>query len=178
MPSYDPVIKNGASGAIFYASLLDTAIPNSLKITPTIAAGDFKISIDGGAFANLATLPVVTPAGSSAVKFVLSQAETNGDNLMIQCVDQTAVKEWCDASILIQTAASNFSSWLDEANAIETGLTVRQALRLMAATLAGKVSGAGTSVNVFRNAVADSKPRVTSTVDGPGNRTAITYDVT
>lgn len=108
MASYEPVIKNGASGAIFYAGLLDAVIPGALKASPTLAAGDFQISKDGGAFANLGTLPTVTPAAGRAVKFTLSQAETNADNIVIQCVDQTSPKEWVDAFILIQTAAKQF----------------------------------------------------------------------
>jgi len=66
---------------------------------------------------------------------------------------------------------------LDRADAIEIGLTLRQALRLTAAALAGKLSGAATTTVTIRNAVADSKPRITATVDVDGNRTAITTDV-
>lgn len=66
----------------------------------------------------------------------------------------------------------------DLADAIETGLTLRQALRLIAAAVAGELSGAGTATEVFRNAVADSKARITATVDAVGNRTAITTDLT
>lgn len=60
---------------------------------------------------------------------------------------------------------------------IEPGLTVRQALRLMAAALAGKVSGADTETVRIRSAVSDAKERITATVDGDGNRTAITVDL-
>lgn len=68
---------------------------------------------------------------------------------------------------------------LDLANGIETGLTPRQALRLMAAALAGKISGGGTVTIAVRNAVADTKPRLTATVDlVTGDRTAIVADVT
>jgi hypothetical protein len=67
---------------------------------------------------------------------------------------------------------------LDLANAVESGLTLRQALRLVASTTGAKLSGGGTGTEVFRNAVADSKDRVTATVDVDGNRTAITYDLT
>jgi hypothetical protein len=66
---------------------------------------------------------------------------------------------------------------LDLAAGVEAGLTVRQALRLALAALAGKLSGAGTTTEVFRNAVADSKPRITATVDASGNRSAITTDL-
>ena len=67
---------------------------------------------------------------------------------------------------------------LDRANAIETGLTLRQAHRLEAASASGKLSGAATTTVTIRNAAADTKARITATVDSDGNRTAITTDVT
>lgn len=66
---------------------------------------------------------------------------------------------------------------LDRANAIEAGLTPRQAMRLIVAALAGELSGAETTTIVIRNAVADSKNRITAVVDTSGNRSAITYDL-
>jgi hypothetical protein len=78
----------------------------------------------------------------------------------------------------IPTAIQNADALLDRAGAIETGLTPRQALRLALAALAGKVSGAATTTVTIRNAVADSKARITATVDADGNRTAITTDLT
>jgi hypothetical protein len=66
------------------------------------STGDFQVSVDGGAFANLGTLPAVTPAGGVAVKITLSQAETNGDNIIVRCVD-AAGAEWCDLMLDIQT---------------------------------------------------------------------------
>lgn len=70
-------------------------------------------------------------------------------------------------------AASN--PWTTE---IETGMTALQAIRIIAAAVAGKVSGGGTTTITFRNAVADGKNRIVATVDDDGNRTAITYDLT
>lgn len=67
---------------------------------------------------------------------------------------------------------------LDLAAGVETGLTLRQAMRLLAAASAGKLSGAATTTIVIRNAVADSKDRITATVDADGNRSAITVDLT
>ena len=83
MASYNPVIKNGANGAIFYVSLAPRTANGQWQSNPTLAAGDVKISLDGGAFANLGTLPSVEPAAGKAVKVTLSQAETNADNLVI-----------------------------------------------------------------------------------------------
>jgi len=57
------------------------------------------------------------------------------------------------------------------------GYTLEEALKLCAAVLAGKVSGAGTTEITFR-AVDDSKDRVVATVAGEGNRTSVTIDVT
>lgn len=107
MPSYLPVIKNGANGAILYVGLIDQANTKLLKASPTIAAGDFQISKDGGAFANLGTLPTVTPAAGRSVKITLSQAEVNADNIVVQCVD-AAGAEWCDLMLNIQTVARQF----------------------------------------------------------------------
>jgi hypothetical protein len=66
---------------------------------------------------------------------------------------------------------------LDLVDAIETGLTPRQALRLIVAAEAGKVSGStarGPTTVTIRNAVADDTARIVAAVDGLGNRTAIT----
>lgn len=60
---------------------------------------------------------------------------------------------------------------------IEPGLTLRQALRLIAAATAGKLAAGSGSTIAIRN-VGDSKTRITATVDGSGNRTAVEYDLT
>lgn len=75
------------------------------RATPTIAAGDVQVSIDGGAFANTATLPAETPASGKAMKIALSAAEMNGDAIVVRCVDQTANKEWEDTGEVIYTRA-------------------------------------------------------------------------
>ena len=77
----------------------------------------------------------------------------------------------------LPTAAENATALLDAANGVETGLTPREALRLTSAALAGKISGAETTTVVIRN-TADTKDRITATVDVDGNRTAITTDLT
>ncbi len=81
-----------------------------------------------------------------------------------------------DATALAASASDEIAdALLDRADAIETGLTLRGALRIDTAALAGKVSGAaGTSVAI-RN-VGDTKTRISATVDADGNRTAITVD--
>lgn len=60
--------------------------------------------------------------------------------------------------------------------AVEGSETLRQSLRLMRAEAAGKLLVSGNTVTI-RDA-ADSKDRITATVDSNGQRTAITVDVT
>lgn len=73
--------------------------------------------------------------------------------------------------------AAGFSAYLLDEEDVETGMTMRQALRLIAAATGGKVSGGGTTTITFRNAVADDVNRIVATVDSNRNRTAITYDL-
>lgn len=108
MTSYVPVVKNNASGAILYTSLAPRTASGIWQSNPTLAAGDVKISLDGGAFANLNTLPAVTPASGKAVKITLSQAETNADNIVILFSDASGA-EWCDKTITIQTVSQQFN---------------------------------------------------------------------
>ncbi|HRQ14998.1 MAG TPA: hypothetical protein PK205_16975, partial [Promineifilum sp.] len=58
---------------------------------------------------------------------------------------------------------------------LEGSLTGRQIVRIMLAALAGKSSGGGSSTIKFRDA-ADTKDRISATVDGNRNRTAVTVD--
>ena len=102
MTSYVTAKKNKAW--IGYMRLSPRAGIGTFQNNPTLAAGDVKVSIDGGALANLATLPVVTPAGSDWVKVSLSSTEMNGDNIMVQFKD-AAGNEWCDDGFVIQTTA-------------------------------------------------------------------------
>ena len=98
----DYAIPKSGVAYIFYGCLVSQADTKLFKSGPTLAAGDFKVSIDGGAFANLATLPTNTP-GTFAVKFSLSAAEMTGDNILIVASD-VAGAEWCDQCWNIQTS--------------------------------------------------------------------------
>lgn len=99
----DYAVPKSGVAYIMYVELPSQANPLVFQTNPTIAAGDFKVSIDGGAFANLATLPVVTPSGGKSVKIALSSGEMTGDNIKVVASD-AAGAEWCDQSWGIQTA--------------------------------------------------------------------------
>jgi hypothetical protein len=78
----------------------------------------------------------------------------------------------------ITLEAQGFSQYLLDQEDIETGLTFREALKLIAAATAGTLSGGGSSTVTIKSAVDDTKDRIVATVDSQGNRTAIVYDLT
>ena len=83
-----------------------------------------------------------------------------------------------NAAALATDAANEIAdALLDRTDAIETGLTLRGAIRLDTAALAGKLSGAAGTTVTIRN-VGDTKARITATVDSDGNRSAVTTDAT
>jgi hypothetical protein len=67
----------------------------------TPAAGDVKISKDGGAFANIATLPTFV-SGNAALNWTLSAAETEATEVVIQVID-SATKAVQDQFFRLQT---------------------------------------------------------------------------
>lgn len=96
----------------FYTGLVKQANPAEFQINPTIEAGDFQVSIDGGAFANLATLPTVSPAGSSTVQFDLTAAEMNGAKVNILGID-AAGNEWGEVLAAIDVPEGSIDSIYD-----------------------------------------------------------------
>lgn len=89
---------------VTYIGLPSVASADIFQVNPTIAAGDFLVSKDGGATANLTTLPTVTPAGGKMVKISLSATEMTADNVTVVCSD-AAGGEWRDVIFNIPTAA-------------------------------------------------------------------------
>ncbi len=105
--------------------------------------------------------------GTASVQAAITAASTSV---------QTAVSA---ASTSVQTAISGLNDITVAdilAGNIETE-TLQQVLRLMRAVLVGKSAGGGTATLEFQDR-ADSKARVTATVDADGNRTAVTVDAT
>jgi len=88
----------------FYVALVDQANTKLLKANPTLAAGDVQVSKDGGAFANITTLPSANPASGRSLMVDLSATEMTADNVVVQFVD-AAGAEWCDLFVNLQTTA-------------------------------------------------------------------------
>jgi hypothetical protein len=141
MPSYIPPKKNTAF--IIYIGLPSQANATSFQSNPTLAAGDFKVSIDGGSLTNLTTLPTVTPASGKMVKVSLSTSEMNGDNITLVCSDASGA-EWRDIVINIQTSAQQIDDLATQVSVntvddfLDTEITDIQA-RLPAALVSGRI---------------------------------------
>lgn len=138
-------------------------------------------SKNGGIFGAMA--PTVTDRGSGWYNLALAGGDT--DTLGDLALHITATG--CDATDMIyQVVAFNpydastlgLTGLLVPGTTVESGLTALNALKLIVASVAGKLSGAATTTITIRNAVADTKNRIVATVDADGNRSAITYDVT
>lgn len=97
---------------VFYTALVSQADPSKFQINPTIAAGDFQVSTDGGALTNLDTLPVVEPAGSFFVRVDLSAAEMTGAKVNIAAID-AAGSEWDESLTVIDVPTGNIDSVYD-----------------------------------------------------------------
>lgn len=74
----------------------------AIKTTPTLASGDVKVSKDGGALANITTLPAETPASSGLVRVSLSATEMQAARVVVRFID-AAGAEWADHEIVIET---------------------------------------------------------------------------
>lgn len=163
-----------------------------------LAAGATSVAILLKGATNMAPLPIEitlksndeadiysrlgAPAGASIAADIATRLATSGytapDNASI-----TAIKAKTD-NLPASPAATGDQMALTESaidnifdEAYEGAETLRQLLRLLRAPLLGKSTGGGTGTRTFRNA-ADTKARVTATVDANGNRTSVTVDAT
>lgn len=111
------VVKNDPAGYTFRIGLFAQS-DNQPISNPVLAAGDFTISLDGGTFANLATLPDVDPDSTYQVKVVLSQAEINANEVFIVYKDVSGA-QWHGGFIVIPTVAVGYDG-LATAAALQT----------------------------------------------------------
>ena len=150
MASKLPPVKNEA---LTFSTVLYAQADNQIKTTPTLAAGDVKISKDNGAIANPGTLPVEDPASSGIVKIVLTATEMNADEVVINFVDASG-DEWHSQTIVLHTVAAakqfdDMPSAIDNADATlirgvsntEGTADTTSLTALILATLESSVSG-------------------------------------
>jgi hypothetical protein len=124
------------------------------------------------------SLEALRDRGDAAWRTAQSVAVAPGgitwESLAPQAITAQALAPECiTAETLAAAAAEKIADALLERPAID-GKSVRAALQIVAATTAGRVTGAQTGTEVFRG-LDGSTPRVTVVVDAAGNRTDVTY---
>lgn len=178
-----------------YFTAVNTA--DDSAYTSTLSGADIQISKAGGAETNSAG--TATHIATGLFKYVLTAGEcdTLGEVSIrlakagvyndVRVVNIVAFNPYSatdlgltnlDAAMTSRLADADYEAvddWLDSADSVETGLTLRGFFRLAGAVLFGKSAGAGSGTETFRSAVADGKVRVTSTISS-NNRTAVTTD--
>ena len=111
----------------------------------------------GTAYYTYANIPQYAAAVSSIVNTVTSlQNIVTGDLSTVSTATQNAAAVWSQ---------------------VLEGLTAEQMVRIMMSVLSGKVSGAGTGTESFRN-IADTADRVVVSTTTAGNRTAVVLNGT
>ena len=175
MASKLPPVKNEA---LTFSTVLYAQSDNQQKTTPTLAAGDVKISKDNGAIANPGTLPAEDPASSGIVKIVLTATEMNADEIVINFVDASG-DEWHSQTIVLHTVApgQQFDDLLDDAVLTDSVATdgsiptISQAIYMMTQFLTER---AVSSTTVTVKKVDGSTSLMTFTLDSATSPTSIT----
>ncbi len=141
---------------------------------PTTHNHNTEVSLGGVTYARIVEIingyTVTFENGSYAVR--LAGANSNIED--VTNVNNVSVRSNNSAGLVTIDVTNDLVNSILSAS-VEAGLDLKSAIRLLAAVSAGKISGAPGPTITIRN-VGDTKDRVTATVDGDGNRTAITYD--
>lgn len=184
--SYVRVITtNSSTGAAVNADSLPTAqlvrngtVDASVTVTVT--------NLATGVYACSCTIPATYAAGDM-VQLVVN-ATVGGvagvASYEVQQLDSKRLADITDANGRVTLTPAEHSlisgtdvpAALDATGSLESNLTLRQALRLMASVLLGPVSGAtgGAATVTFTSAGNGGITRVVATVDANGNRSSIT----
>ncbi len=167
------ILKQSTAGQeVPMGPFLDSGDGNTEETGLTIANTDVKIWKEG------ATSMVNKNSGggthmSNGVYYVVLDAtdtDTVGNLVIfIHVAGALVAKEKC-----VVLPANQYDMMLSH---VEGTIDVVELLRIVLAAASGLSAGGGTSSLTFRD-VADSKNRISATVDANGNRTAITRDGT
>lgn len=176
------------------AVTVDSQTVNFVAATFRIVAaeavtGKPKVDVDAW-LGTAAATPTVAGVPEVDATHVAGTAQTAGDlAVLITTVDDlldtevAAIKAKTD-NLPAAPAATGDAMTLTAAavdaildDAVEGSTTLRQLLRGFAAALLAKASGLATTTATYRD-LADTKDRITATVDADGNRSAVTLDLT
>lgn len=175
----------------------DSADAYAPKTGLTFASGELKIAKRGVTSAAAANYATVVEASDGWYWYPLSAGECDSLGAGMLIVSKTDVfadaahfqivatdpqdanaggLARLDASVSSCSPANMAAALLDLADGIETGMTPRQALRLLCAILGGQTEGADTNSEKFLAAVANHKIRATVTLVG-SDRSSVAVDL-
>ena len=169
----------GSSTITFTASgtaLVALNASGSTSVTFTVGAATLGAIIDAVASALVSFTASATPrATGNMAGNITPFTELSPQNLAsaVWSALATANNEPGTMGEKLNDAGAAANPWTE---VIESGFTASDILKLIAAATAGKARDAETASVKFRD-LNDTKDRITATVDGNGNRTAITYDL-
>ena len=153
------VFLNKNKDHTFVIELRDTSF---VLDTDTVTAPTLAISKDGGAFAALYGPPTPTNIAAGFWKVIVDNSDLNYSYVVIKAVKGGMITNTIHVYLY---------------DDIETGYSKEEATRLILASAAGKLSGAGTGTVQIRD-ILDAKTRITGDIDSDGNRDTVTYDAT
>jgi hypothetical protein len=174
-------IKLGVAFTFQMGPFLDETDGKTAETSLTIAASSVLLSKSGGTLTAKNDATALTGTGDSLGYYdcVLNATDINtAGPLKVAAHIAGALPVFHTFQVIPASVYDAlFGSSGDLADAvhdevIEGSTTLRQAIRLILSVLTGKSSGGGTSALVFRD-IGDTKNRLSVTVDGDGNRTAV-----
>lgn len=196
-------LKQSTAVDIALGPFLDETDGKTAETALTISQADVRLKKNNGAWAQKNEATSATHEENGWYEVPLNATDTNTLGILIVAVHEAgALPVWREFMVVpaniwdsylgadklqvhadeitagLITAAALAADAVDEIldEVVEGSLTMRQALRLLLAGVAGKSNGGGTSTINFRDN-GDTKNRIQATVDPSGNRTAVTLDV-
>lgn len=158
------------------------ALVDELESRLTATRAGYLDNLSAGAVATAAALSTLDGYLDTEIAAILAAVDTEVAAIATSIGTPAGIDLATDIANLaadlgdVPTAAENAAGLLDLTNGVESGVTLRQALRAIAAVAAGKVSGMDTGAPVFRN-LGDTANRVSATTDADGNRSAVTLNL-
>lgn len=159
------------------ASSYDDAGTIGEKINDAASAGDPWSTALPGSYTSGQAGKIVGDALDAAVSSRASQSSVNTiDGIVDAILEDTGTTLPAALTTIANYVDTIPADILDATNGVESGMTLREALRALLAAGVGKLSGANTTTVTVRNP-GDTKNRIVATVDEHGNRSAVTLDV-
>ena len=144
-------------------------------LMPTVAGRTLDVNAQGQAGVDWANVGGQATAVALSATSVKTATDVETDTQDIQSRLPTALTSGLMMASAEAIAGTAVDTIVDEE--VDGTVTLRQTLRLANSANGGKLSGAGT-LNVVIRDLADTKDRVTATVDVDGNRTTVVRDLT